>query len=115
MITTVTLGSTSLKCDNLEKPPKRKRVVINIPGRDADIIQDLGAGLRILTITGIITGVNKDTEKLTLEGYTGTTQNYNDGEDVDINVYVDEVVIPVTGGMPNHYRFTIRLIEYLQT
>jgi hypothetical protein len=110
MITSVTLGSIILKCDRVEKPPIRKTVTVEIPGRDADIIQDLGSSSRVITLEGLLKGAAMDTDKTTLEGYIGTNVSYNDGV-LSATVYIQEVNIPTVGGAPYYYRFSIKCIE----
>jgi hypothetical protein len=114
MITTVTLGAITLKCSSIEKPKTPRTAILAIPGRDGDIIQNMGNSSKFITLQGILSGAAKDTDKITLEDYRGTTQTYNDGID-NITVYVADVNIPTVGGQPNHYNFSISLIEYSQT
>ena len=114
MISSVTLGAITLTCGNLRKPEPVKTVPISIPGRNGDIIQSMGKHSKRIELTGILSGASKDTDKTTLEGYKNTTQTYNDGVD-NITVFVDDVDVPTTGGQPNHYIFTIELIEYNQS
>jgi len=114
MITTVTLGSITLTCGDLRKPQTLKISQIGIPGRNGDIIQSMGKNSKRIELSGILSGNNKDTDKTTLEGYLNTTQTYNDGVD-NMTVFVENVDIPTVGGQPNHYIFTINLIEYIQT
>lgn len=113
MITTVVLGGTTIKCNLVNKPKGANVRRITIPGRDGQIIQNLGNLSKVITLRGILSGATKDTDKATLEGFEGTVTTYNDGVD-NINVAVESVVIPTEGGNPNHYIFEIICVEYDQ-
>jgi len=114
MISSVTLGDISLKCDSVRKPRGAKIAKIQIPGRDGEIIQNLGLRSKNVELRGILIGTDKDTDKSTLEGYEGTNQTYTD-TDESFTMTVETVDIPTEGGFPNHYNFTIRGVKYDQT
>ena len=108
MITTVTLGSVTLTCNSIRKPNISMFADIPIPGREGGITQHLGFNTRVVSLRGILRGVDIDTDKVTLEGYQGTQKTYNDGID-SFTVYVQVVDIPTTGGRPVSYDFNITL------
>jgi len=114
MITSVTLGTISLKCNRVDKPqpPKISRTEIN--GRDGDLLQYGGLTSKNIILTGILIGTDKDTHKIALEGYRGTIQSYVDAE-LSCNVLIETVNIPTVGGQPNHYTFNIIGYVYNQT
>jgi len=114
MITTVVLGAITVKCGYVGKNKRPRIVRVDIPGRDGGLIQEMGNTSKTIELRGMLNGATKDTDKTTLEGYRGTNQTYNDGTD-NITVTVEDVNIPTEGGNPNHYNFTIRLVEYSQT
>ena len=114
MITSVKVGSVTLSCDYLNKPIRPKIVRIEIPGRDASIVQNLGNRSKDIEIRGILSGANKDTDKSTLEGYVGSNQTYTDTDET-FTMVVTAVDIATVGGQPNHYRFVIKGIKYEQT
>lgn len=113
MITTVTLGALTLKCDYVNTPIPPKIVRINIPGRDGDVVQVLGTESQLVELRGILIGTAKDTDKVALEGYKGTVQAYADGVN-SFDMIVEYVDIPTIGGQPNHYLFTVRGHKYEQ-
>jgi hypothetical protein len=114
MITTVVLGSVTIKCNVVDKQIVPKIAVIEIPGREGDLVQNLGNSSKAVRLQGILTGTSKDTDKSTLEGYKGTTQTYTD-TDESFTMIVTRVNIPTIGGQPNHYTFTIEGRKYDQT
>jgi len=114
MITSVVLGGVTLKCNHLNKPIPVNIVQIQIPGRSASLVQNMGSGSKEVILKGIITGASKDTDRTTLLGYKGTKQTYTDSEE-SFTIVVKEANIPVEGGSPNHYNFTITGVKYEQT
>ena len=113
MITTVTLGALTLKCDYGNTPQKARIVKIEIPGRVGDVHQVMGKNSKAVELRGILNGSTMDADKATLEGYEGTTQTYTDGTN-DFTMLVSFVDVPTIGGQPNHYDFTVRGYEYIQ-
>lgn len=108
MITTVTLGIVTLTCNTIRKPKVSMFADIPIPGREGGVTQHLGFNTRVVSLRGMLHGADIDTDKVTLEGYQGTNQTYNDGID-SFTVYVQTVDIPTAGGKPVSYDFNITL------
>ena len=113
MISSVILGGITLKCNYLNKPIPAKYSIIEIPGREGDVIQYSNKASQEIQARGIIQGAAKDTDRTSLLGFIGTFQTYTDSEE-SFEVFVLDVSIPVIGGQPNHYDFNISCRKNMQ-
>lgn len=110
MITSVQLGTVTLKTNFLNKPIPIKATKIQIPGRVGDIIQYSDKNSQEVNIRGIVTS---DADRTTLLGYMGSNQTYTDSDE-SFTAFVMDVDIPIMGGQPSHYNFTIQLYKKMQ-
>ena len=114
MISSVVLGSITLKCNYVNKPIRPNIVRVQVPGRSTGLVQNMGKASKEVMLRGIISEASKDTDKSTLESYRGTNQTYTDSDE-SFTMVVEVVDIPTVGGNPNHYEFTITGVKYEQT
>ena len=110
MISSVTLGTVTLKCDNVDTPQEVVVVRDVVPGRTEEVVQQVAMKSKDVNLHGILIGTDMDTDRITLVGYKNMVVAYNDGVD-SFNVLVLDAKIPTVGGRPNHYEFTIRGVK----
>lgn len=111
-ITSVTLGSVSLKCNIVDRPNKKLVPAQPIPGRTAPQTQVVSVMSNVITLKGRLFGANREADMATLKGYADSLDSvsYNDTDNGDLTVQVESVNIPHNADTHATFRdFTIIL------
>ena len=101
----------TLRFSNIEERFTTKTTVLDIPGKDADMLQSMGKKYRIFSVKGLYIGSGRATDRETLRELLNTNATFSSEGIPSMSVFIKELQWRERGSRPLEYDVEMDLVE----